>query len=705
MFPLLRTYVVGICAATALLGACEKPPDPERKKALTRLRDVRPLARIVAIKQLAAGADRLEATAIARAAQDAPAEVRREVATALGRAKAVEATDLLGVLLRDPSDEVRAAAVAALATRDDPKVRPYIVSAWEHGGPRTRATIAGLAKDVFIAAVAVEAKARGGEIRAKAVDQRMTVRIQGIEELGSLGDEEAIAELSARLEDANPGIAAAAARGLARARAVEQVPLLAKAVRSRRPLVVEAAAEALAELGPGAAARELVEALAETTGDEADALLAALEGQTLPVAEMPVICAFSSRAGSAETAVRAFVLAGRSCAFAETLPTEDAALVARLSVLAFARRSDPAALVRARALVVGPDAVLAAAAATYLGSTGEKKDADLLAKIGGAEQERLAGDRSRRRLTAAAGRADVRAGLAADRRELEEMLDAEDGTMPLAKVPKPLSDKLSQLIMARRSTSETLTFEPRPGSIALIVASSVGAARLGADVNALGQRLLDDEVPELRAAAVEISDLGGERATLLRDSMRQDPDPNVVRLMAIRDLEAGRPEALEKLVALAPKADPEARAEIARALNGLQTARKAKPTLLALAAGGDAAVFDAVSVLATLLPDPEVEAALAERLADVRHLGAHAAIDGLAAAFSKQPWPAGEAALARAAVHPLPVVRERALKALAAKPSCGSAAALSPLGGDVDRSVRVAAAALQTACKTAGPRP
>src|SRR4051812_638098 len=87
-----------------LLGfaAChDAEVDKERRHALIRLADPRPVARIDAIRRLAEKADRTEATAIAKAAKDAPAEVRVEVALALGRAPVPEAIDLLGSMIRD----------------------------------------------------------------------------------------------------------------------------------------------------------------------------------------------------------------------------------------------------------------------------------------------------------------------------------------------------------------------------------------------------------------------------------------------------------------------------------------------------------------------------------------------------------------------------------------------------------------------------
>jgi len=671
--------------------ACRDKADSERRRALNRLRDVRSAQRIAAIRELAPGADRETASAIARAAEDAPADVRREVAIALGKSAAPEAVDLLGALLRDPSDRTRAAAAEALASKPAEKTKGYIFSAWELGGPATRAAIARSGGALLQGAVEAETRARTAALRRRLDDKRVPVRSAALRELGTAGTAEAVAELSARLVDDNPAVAAGAAQGLGDSGSAEAVALLARALASGRPLVAPAAALALGRLATPEAAQALVTALATASDGLAGVILEAFGPTPPPEPALPAVCRLAREAFDPGIALRAWRLAAKGCVPQLVVAaSDDRSLAARLLVAADAgARSEPL-LARAREALDDPDARAAAAAAAYVAVAGAKADADRLQALMTREFESLISGRLELARRTHASRLAI-----ADRDPGEHLRRMGEQFGVDAGPPPPLSP-LDKLLLRRRADPERVeAFEPRLGSIDLIATAATGAAKLGADAAALAARLLDDDDTRLRQAAVVLASMAGEAGEPVRRQLRSDEEPAVAVAVAVQDLADGAPQAVERAVGLLQRTgEPAQRQDLFAALGRTaETAQSARAALTMAAMRSDPAAAEAVGALARL-DGPDVLAALRARLEDVHAMGAAEAVAILAARES----PESTSLLAWVATHPKGAVRATALRALATRKACGSAPTAAALRSDFEGTVRVAAQGLVEAC-------
>lgn len=685
----LGWFVLASLLATACSQETERPL--ERRKLLNRLRDARPAGRIVAIRGLAAEADREELVAIVRAADGASEEVRIEVARALGASKRPEAVEFLGAMVvsgatarADASDAVRAEAIAGLALQGGPKADAYLVRAFAHGGPASRAAVAAAGADALKHAIAAETSARKASLLAAAHAGPPPARAAALEELGDHGTPDVVAVLDEALASENPLVASGAAHGIARADAKQLVPQLTRVVGAGRPGVVAAAAHTLAELGAGPAKAELLSALARNRPEETDALLAALETIAADDEMRGAACAAALTSTHRSGAIRALRLAGASCVVPVEVPETNAA--ARLALLTERKVKDARVLARARTLLGDEDAELAIAAARYLTAIGDRADgARLLAAAETQHRACLEGWLERRRVMEAKR-------LATKIRDEDAKRQFEGIIEDTSKLDRPES-KLEALVARRRAASESATFEPRDGAVDFLVAAGVGAARLGADVTMLVETLLNDEQSRLPIAAIAIADASSGEAA--REKCRTHADPAVQAEMAIADLTAGRPGAAERAGKLLALAEAETAARLVEALT--PNAAAMKEALMQAAGSRGAAVGPAVHALGPLVGD-DVTELLVDR---VRSSGGHGAFEASIALANRDGALATKGLLV-AATHPMPEVQTIALEALAARKACGSPS-LAALSDAFDRRVREAAGRFVSACGTTSP--
>jgi HEAT repeat protein len=688
----MRSFLlVGLLCAGLATAGCKPQERPTRKRLLARMQDARPAARIVAIKETAPEANREETAAIARAARDGTEDVREAVAAALGKCPDPSAVDLLGALLNDPTDAVRAAAVRALLLRKDPRAASYIAHAYDSSGPQTRAAVAEATPEIFRKAVATEASRWRKRVEEQRKDSHDQIRAQAMAELGRDATEVIVGELSSRLVDSNPTMAAAAAAGLAHANAVKEIPTLVQALTYPNELVVSAAAIALLELGSTQGAKALATALESAQGETAGHLLDTLEQADLNEAARASLCRTATAATDATLALRVARLAGPACAIPTTIPDAAPAATARLLVLAAVGHKDAEVRKQALRLLSAPDAHEASAAAIYLGRLGDPSDAALLVKKAQEELLSLRQARLTGRLAAPAAPPPEpqKGSLEAF---LSQMDKAAGGHLAAqASEPPPLLNKLAQMLQRRKATDEMVPYEQRHGEIQLITSLALAGAQLGGSTDEAVAALLADTEPSVRLMGAEIAGIGDDSAEPIREKLRKDADSAIRLRTAILDWRAGRPGALEAITALAEKAEIDGRIEIASEAGAHLP--EAKPLLLSLAAGSDAAVPVAVNGLAGATGE-DVEQLLAARLDVAPELAGFEAIQVL----SKRAGPRVDALLTEAAVQQSPDLREAAVAALIARKACSAAPRLAPLEADYSGVVRSRVAELQRLC-------
>jgi len=227
-----------------------------------------PGRRAAAVRRLADPDDASQLAPLLAAQQDPHPGVRAAAATALGIRGGDRSLDTLSSMLADPDPAVVSAAARALATLRTPGP-PYDARLAADASARAgRALAEAYGRVDFqgrreIAAAldhlgaplreAVEAEAR--QLLAQSTRELRTGtpggRAGAAEELGRSGRAEAVKQLVALLEEdeANPDLAAAAARGLGGSRDRVAVPPLEAALESRWAVVAESAAWALGAIG------------------------------------------------------------------------------------------------------------------------------------------------------------------------------------------------------------------------------------------------------------------------------------------------------------------------------------------------------------------------------------------------------------------------------------------------------------------------
>lgn len=688
MSPLGKRFLA-FTLVLACAAACQPPERKTRKNLLARLRDARPASRIVALKELAHDPNREETAAIANSAKEATEDVRREIATTLGASKQPESVDLLGAMLRDSADSVRASAVKALEGKSGERAAAYASHAYENGGPKTRAAIAEGSPEIFRKGVEGEATGWRTRLETRRKDSRRQVQAAARAESGRDATPATIAALTASLSDPDPVMAAAAAAGLVNAQAVSAVPALTEALKSPAPLVVQAAAVALKVLGAQPAMNELLKTVETTRDETATHAMDALDGLPLNDAARLSLCHIATSHPDPGIALRAARLVGTTCALPSVLPAAAQEVAPRLLVLAALERKDPAVIKRARLLLDDPDARVATSAAAYLARCGEKADGALLVSKAQSQLAGLGRARASKSARAAAATNGANGGVSPEQMQMLQEFFGQASGQDLTKVPAPVN-RLAEMLARRRSSADLQPVEDRPGALEFLAACSIAAARLGGSTGELVESLLASNEPYVRGLAADIAEEtpGQDEALLAR--LRADADTNLQLRALLIDLAAERAGAVETVAKVLNEFDTEGRDRVARLLKPGKPESKA--LLLTLLEGDDIAAQTAARSLSTVA-GPDVDAAL------IRAVGREGAGNVAAiVALRARPGAAVDAALAGAAVHPSADLRAFALQALVDRKGCSAAGKIGPLAADYSGVVRTAVAALQTTC-------
>jgi HEAT repeat protein len=254
---------LALCAA-ALFVACSGGRD----KLLADLQSARPSERALAVKRLAEQHNADDLVLFTQAARDPVAIVRAEAIAALGTSNDPRVVDLLGELLSDDDDAVQARAAMALAEVGNDKARSYLMLQYGRRGRGTRQAIvqaltATNVPGAMASVVAAEAKAIWERNLQTLQNGSPPERVGAAEELGKSGRPEAVNRLVPLLKDGQVMLAAAAVRGLGNAGDRRAVPAISELVTESYPELREAACEALIQLKDPAALPNLLEAAKE----------------------------------------------------------------------------------------------------------------------------------------------------------------------------------------------------------------------------------------------------------------------------------------------------------------------------------------------------------------------------------------------------------------------------------------------------------
>src|SRR5690349_11898438 len=128
--------VKALCVALLCVGC-----SGGRDKLLADLQSARPEERALAVKKLAEQKNPDDLGLFTQAARDPVAIVRAEAIAALGSSQDPRVVDLLGELLSDDDEVVQASAAKALAQVGNDKARSYLMLQYGRRGRPTRIAI------------------------------------------------------------------------------------------------------------------------------------------------------------------------------------------------------------------------------------------------------------------------------------------------------------------------------------------------------------------------------------------------------------------------------------------------------------------------------------------------------------------------------------------------------------------------------------
>lgn len=246
--------------SAALLSACSGGRD----KLLADLQSARPEERALAVKKLAEQKHPEDLVLFTQAARDPVAIVRAEAIEALGSSEDPRVVDLLGDLLSDDDDAVQTRAAKALAHVGNDKARSYLMLQYGRQGRTTRQAIvqaltATNVPGAMASVVAAEARTIWERNLQTLQNGTPPERVGAAEELGKSGRPEAVNRLVPLLKDGQVMLAAAAVRGLGNAGDRRAVQAISEVLTESYPQLREAACEALIQLKDPAALRRLLE--------------------------------------------------------------------------------------------------------------------------------------------------------------------------------------------------------------------------------------------------------------------------------------------------------------------------------------------------------------------------------------------------------------------------------------------------------------
>ena len=248
------------CLALALLTACSGGRD----KLLADLQSARPEERALAVKKLAEQKNPDDLGLFTQAARDPVGIVRAEAIAALGSSQDPRVVDLLGELLSDDDESVQAIAAKALAQVGNEKARSYLMLQYGRRGRGTRMAIVQALTGTNVpgamaSVVAAEAKTIWERNLQTLQSGTPPERVGAAEELGKSGRPEAVNRLVPLLKDSQIMLAAAAARGLGNAGDRRAVQAISEVLKESYPQLREAACDALIQLKDPAALPRLLE--------------------------------------------------------------------------------------------------------------------------------------------------------------------------------------------------------------------------------------------------------------------------------------------------------------------------------------------------------------------------------------------------------------------------------------------------------------
>ena len=344
-----RTALVALALALAA-GSCKSE---KRDKALGQLRARTSAERTRALREIAAvaGKDGETWSAVSRLARDPSREVRAAVASVLGSAPRAselppaleggpaDPDDVLGGLLSDPQDEVRRAAASSLGQRCGARGKGYLLSAFTRSGTAVRAAVVealGHCNDAPVLALRHEERSRRERALRLLDAPSAAQRARGARELGLLGRDGDVKTILPLLDDRDGVVAAAAARALGEAGAAQVEPRLRAMLAEDATVVVEAATEGLAALGPEAlrSARAELERVLPRGDEAADSAAAALVSIAASPKERDGLCTAAlttSRAAAAALLARGGHCQGASFLTALAPPRVSAMLAGALA--------------------------------------------------------------------------------------------------------------------------------------------------------------------------------------------------------------------------------------------------------------------------------------------------------------------------------------------------------------------------------------
>ena len=309
------------------LAKLGKPDDDELWVALERAtRDPAAQVRVAAVESLAA----------------APKAETREVAE-----RGALADDALSAALSDLDESVRIASARVLGDRCNERSIAYLHGALSRSGPAVREEVsAALVK----CGVPLERQlARAEQVRRMRALEKLSAtnsawRTMAARELGLLGRDEDAAKITPLLDDPDGVVAAAAAEGLAYAKAASSIPALQRLAGDDVPVIASAAIHALATFGPEAVAGAQPQLLKQALSDGDAAQLAA--SALAQVAKPEFVCAAALQARDAGAAA----LLAHGCAaapFGDALAKLDASVKNKKEPLEASLSSRAAVLVEA----------------------------------------------------------------------------------------------------------------------------------------------------------------------------------------------------------------------------------------------------------------------------------------------------------------------------------------------------------------------
>ncbi|MBL8954119.1 MAG: HEAT repeat domain-containing protein [Myxococcaceae bacterium] len=613
-----------LCTAALLTAALPTGCSGGRDKLLADLESPRPEERALALKKLAEQKNPDDLVLFTGKTHDPVALVRAEAIAALGTSNDPRVVDLLGDLLSDDDDKVQAAAAKALAQIGNDKARSYLMLQYGRRGRGTRqAIVAALTSTnvpgAMAKVVAAEAKTIWERNLQTLQNGTPPERVGAAEELGKSGRPEAVNRLVPLLKDGQVMLAAAAVRGLGNAGDRRAVPAISEVLTESYPQLREAACEALMQLKDAAALPRLLEVANERSPASPLAVAAIVSLPQSPETDK-ALCDVTLLATAAEAQVAGREMRRRGgCPIEPVLEklkmqsTQGAALQA-ITVLG---PSAAAALPKVTPLLTSADAALRKAAIDAVIELDDKSVAPQVLKAYEAEVKSLESQRSD--WVTALLPEKYGAGF-----DPSAPVDPNDPAAGQKLKQADLFKRVQLLNEARaRDTNRTLLVQKPPRELVddasedqlKVLASLVRA--LGTlqveNARALVEPYAQESSPGLRAAAfVALARLGPEALKAAKVGL-VDSDRAVQAATAEAFAAAGEPGQAMLLETLSQLTGD--RSRLLEPLRELTLAKPAVPALLQLVKEGDAEAGTAALMLGRIKA-PEAVEPLLKALAD-----------------------------------------------------------------------------------------